>query len=141
MVCHWRLSALQTLGLTLVLAGLGLFGPSRAVASCGADYVVVTDNKNNPDHRPATIPQHSMSHHPLDGRPKAPCHGPNCSEAPKPRPLAPMPTSVQIFPDVKALFDDLLFTVIPPAPTFDVTHSAALSPIARPLAIFHPPRG
>jgi hypothetical protein len=133
-------SVLQHLGLAIALVGFGLLCPSQVQAGCGADYIVVTENKNSPEHRPLSTPTIPMTAHDHGDMPKKPCQGPNCQKAPEQLPLAPLPAPIQLNYEVKALFEHWALGA-DSAPYFTFARSSQVATIARPLAIFHPPRG
>ncbi|VTR98718.1 hypothetical protein [Tuwongella immobilis] len=65
----------------LLLALAWLFWADPAQAGCG-DYVHING-------QPMHGPLHVDGDGPLPAAPMAPCHGPNCSKAPKPQQLPP----------------------------------------------------
>jgi hypothetical protein len=115
------------LGPALLLVAVGWFAPGRAAAECG-DYVTIGGRPVA--HAEGTIPG-----------PLGPCPGPSCSPppAPDPAPLsggAPVPTA----PDQSADWTAGRPAVGEPGTLFSFPPSAGW-PSARPVPVFHPPRG
>lgn len=100
-----------------------LLANAKASASCG-DYVHILPNGISADGQP---PAH----------PKAPCHGPNCQDAPR-HPPTPSPTVTVNAPPHDAVLANCATieaagTERWPSESFPVPHHV-------PSAIFHPPR-
>jgi hypothetical protein len=135
MVRNFHFTVLRVVGSAVVLAVLGGLFPSKATAGCGDDYIVVTENKNRPEHKSAESPTHTKHDH----QPILPCHGPNCSKQSVPLPFAPLPAPSTVSVDVKAFLAE---HVAQPdsGPRFVFALSSEEDSVACGSSIFDPPR-
>jgi hypothetical protein len=134
MVRNLHITVLRV-SISIALVAWGCLAPSRAVAGCGDDYVVVTENKNRPEHKSAETPTHTKH----EQRPMLPCQGPNCSKQSAPVPLAPLPAPSTVSVDVKAFLAEHI-TEADSGLRFLFALSSEEDTVACCSSIFDPPR-
>jgi hypothetical protein len=125
----------------LVFAVGMLFAPSRASAECG-DYIKILNHKTDSKHSPAAFGSEFPIANDLNNNSpiKAPCHGPNCSNAPV-RDFPPSAPSVPVSSSIKEMTEQIAikFEVSSTPDKFERDHSSQ-RPIYRAFSVFHPPR-
>jgi hypothetical protein len=124
------LSNSRTLWLAATVLAFLLITPASASAACG-DYVSVRGT--------ADIHTEALSSHPDPTLPSRPCHGPNCSQAPK-SPFVPAPSTVpSLVEDDWGCAEDFVALAVIHTSTV-VRDSDGAKGIHRSSDIFHPPR-
>lgn len=119
----------------LLLVVIACATPGRASAECG-DHVRIL-NGATADSSDNGTPAATDTPSPAPG--KAPCSGPNCSQAPERHspPFAPAPPDSPQGKDVARLLGSVAMPDRGSAPVGDF---ASPLPVRRPSSIFHPPR-
>lgn len=150
-VSSQRLSMLLTLPslsrrwrTVLLVAAVVLLTEGKAAAECG-DYVTIRAHGQS-SHQPqqlaagsqASSVPHTTGEHPVSHQ--TPCHGPNCSNAPR-KPTSPLAPATVATPRLKELTQSLQIAAVDIASgsAFSLDNSSS-RPIHRSLSIFHPPR-